>query len=214
MLLRLIRKRRMMGQKLFILLLFFIGITMVVINAYWFIKGISAVESIPIEVNETAPPQELQPTTTIEQDKALENKPVTGEQYAHLLIPKLEARIPIFYGSKEEQLKHGIGHVERTALPGEDNNMVLSGHRDTVFRHLGKIEKGDQFIVETKAGTFTYRVRKIRIVDKDSRTVIIPKPRPTLTVITCYPFGFVGNAPKRFVVIADLVVEQKVEELI
>lgn len=75
----------------------------------------------------------------------------------------------------------------------------------TVDLHLRKIEKGDRFIVETEKERFTYLVKKIRIVDKDDRTVIVPKPKATLTVITCYPFGYAGKAPKRFVVMAELI---------
>ncbi len=195
-------------QTIVILLLLFIGLTTVIVNAYWFVKGISVVESIPHEVNESTPEQLFQPLASTEEVQRQQYKPAYGEQYGHLLISKLEAKIPIFYGSEEEQLKQGIGHMERTAFPGENNNMVLSGHRDTVFRHLGKIEKGDTFVVETKTGTFTYLVKKIRIVDKNNRTVIVPKPKATLTVITCYPFGFIGNAPKRFVVLADLIGEK------
>lgn len=172
-------------------------------NAYWFLKGSSAVESIPVEPNELHL-QQVQPTI-LKGGPPSQRKPFRGETYGHLLIPKLDAKIPIFYGSEEEQLKQGIGHVEGTALPGENHHTVLSGHRDTVFRHLGKIEKNDIFIVNTETGTFSYKVKKIRIVDKDNQTVMVPKPRATLSVITCYPFGFLGNAPKRFVVVADLI---------
>ncbi|WP_236034930.1 class D sortase [Alkalihalobacterium elongatum] len=199
-----------MGQSL-IILLFLMGLVIFLINAFGFFQGFFAVEKVPIEVLQPLPIYSVhseQITGAIPNPKQHyinKIKPARGEQYGHLIIPKLQAKIPIFYGAEEEQLKKGIGHVGRTAFPGENNNVVLSGHRDTVFRHLGKIEKGDRFLVETNAGDFTYLVRKIRIVDKDDQTVIVPKPKETLTVITCYPFGFAGNAPKRFVIIADLV---------
>jgi len=192
-----------MGQ-LILLLLFLTGLMMVIVNAYWFVKGVSVVEPIRVTLTDPVPKQPLKPEIPSKM-KPVDCVPKHGDQYAHLLIPKLDAKIPIYYGSKEAQLKQGIGHVERTALPGEPNNTVLSGHRDTVFRHLGKIEKGDRFIVETEKERFTYLVKKIRIVDKDDRTVIVPKPKATLTVITCYPFGYAGKAPKRFVVMAELI---------
>ncbi len=101
--------------------------------------------------------------------------------------------------------KNGVGHYAGSVLPGEADNCVLSGHRDTVFRRLGEVGQGDILIVRTSAGTFTYKVRKVRIVDADDRTVIVPKPKATLTVSTCYPFRYVGPAPQRYVLVANLI---------
>lgn len=193
-----------MTQKLIILLLFSTSLVFLSVNSYWFIKGFLAVKTVPIETYDV-PNYHTEKALSFNKKKLLDTTPVYGKQYAHLIIPKLEAKIPIYYGSKKDQLKYGIGHVEGTAFPGEMNNTVLSGHRDTVFRHLGKIEKGDHLIVETKRGQFTYKVKKIRIVEEDDQTVIVPKPKATLTVITCYPFSFIGSAPQRFVLIAELI---------
>lgn len=133
-------------------------------------------------------------------------RPEKGENIGNLLIPKIGATLPIFHGTDEDELMKGVGHFAGSVLPGENDNSVLSGHRDTVFRELGDVEKGDLLIVETSAGTFTYKVRKTRIVDADDRTVIVPKPKATLTVSTCYPFDFIGSgAPERFILFADLV---------
>lgn len=130
--------------------------------------------------------------------------PDIGDKIGELIIPKLHAAIPVYHGTNEEELDNGVGHYADSVLPGENDNSVLSGHRDTVFRRLGEVEKGDSLIVRTSAGEFEYIVDKIRIVDKDDRTVIVPKPVATLTVSTCYPFYFVGSAPKRFVIVAYL----------
>jgi sortase A len=73
-----------------------------------------------------------------------------------------------------------------------------------VFRRLGKVGEGDWLIVRTSAGEFRYKVNKVRIVDEDDRTVIVPKPRATLTVSTCYPFEYIGPAPKRYILVAYL----------
>lgn len=131
--------------------------------------------------------------------------PKVGKEMGTLSIPRINAILPIFHGTNEDELEKGIGHYAKSVLPGEKDNSVLAGHRDTVFRHLGEVKIGDQLIVSTSAGTFTYKVHKIRIVDKDDRTVIIPKPRPTLTVSTCYPFRYIGPAPQRYVLVAGLV---------
>lgn len=136
---------------------------------------------------------------------AIERTFESGEKIGDLVIPKINARIPIYHGTDEDELQKGVGHFAGSVLPGEDDNSVLSGHRDTVFRKLGEVGKGDKLIVKASYGTFTYRVKKVRIVDADDRTVIVPKPRATLTVSTCYPFDFIGSAPERYVLVADLI---------
>lgn len=137
--------------------------------------------------------------------KLYEDTPEIGEKIGILTIPKLDRSIPIYQGTDEEILKKGVGHYARSVLPGNNNNAVLSGHRDTVFRGLGKVGKHDTLIVTTKSGEFLYKVKKVRIVDKNDRTVIVPKPKSTLTVTTCYPFSFIGDAPKRYVLVAELL---------
>ena len=93
-------------------------------------------------------------------------------------------------------------------LPGEEDNCVLSGHRDTVFAKLGKLKIDDQLIVQTSAGTYTYEIKRIRIVDKDDKTVIVPADHAVLTLTTCYQFYFVGSAPDRYILTADLVISK------
>lgn len=132
-------------------------------------------------------------------------RPEIGDEIGELAIPKLKAVLPIFHGTDEDELAKGVGHFADSVLPGEKDNSVLSGHRDTVFRKLGEVGVGDELIVTTEAGEFTYKVRKVRIVDAVDRTVIVPKPRATLTVSTCYPFDFVGSAPERYILEAYLV---------
>lgn len=136
-------------------------------------------------------------------------RPKIGEQIGELSIPKLSKSLPIFHGANEDELAKGVGHFTGSVLPGEKDNSVLSGHRDTVFRQLGRIGKGDLLIVRTSAGEFTYKVMRTRIVDADDRTVIVPKPRATLTVTTCYPFSYIGDAPQRYILIADLINRKK-----
>jgi sortase A len=137
-------------------------------------------------------------------------RPKKGEMFGNLFIPKLNADLPIYHGTDEDELEKGVGHFAGSVLPGEKDNSVLSGHRDTVFRKLGDVGKGDLLVVMTDAGEFTYKVRKVRIVDADDRTVIVPKPRATLTVTTCYPFDFIGDAPERYILVADLIEEKAI----
>jgi len=122
-----------------------------------------------------------------------------GDLIGNLAIPELEASIPIYHGASEEELKKGIGHVANSMLPGEGGNIVLSGHRDTVFRRLGELEVGDSLHVENGGQSYHYKIKRIRIVKANNTTVLVPKPKETLTVTTCYPFRFIGSAPERYV---------------
>jgi len=122
-----------------------------------------------------------------------------------LTIPALERILPIVEGTEEEDLKLGVGHFSGSVLPGENDNSVLSGHRGTVFAKLDELEIGDQLITTTSSGTFIYEINELRIVDKDDKTVIVPTDHAVLTLTTCYPFHFIGNAPKRYIVSADLI---------
>jgi sortase A len=133
-----------------------------------------------------------------------EDRPESGEQFGELYIPKLAATLPVFEGTEEEELELGVGHYDGSVLPGEKDNCVLAGHRDTVFRRLGEVGVGDTLIVRTAMGEFEYVVDKVRIVDKEDRTVIVPKPKATLTISTCYPFRYIGSAPQRYVLVAYL----------
>lgn len=133
-----------------------------------------------------------------------------GKIFGSLTIPALQQNpIPIIEGTRDDDLKKGVGHFIQSVFPGENDNCVLSGHRDTVFSKLGKLKIGDQFIVQTSAGTFTYEIKRKRIVDKDDKTVIVPTDHAVLTVTTCYPFNFIGSAPDRYVLVADLVMHKK-----
>lgn len=142
---------------------------------------------------------------SITKDELYTSLPSKGEEFAKLSIPKLDITLPIYEGTTEEDLKKGVGHYSDSVLPGENDNSILSGHRDTVFRNLDKLEKGDQLVITTSEHTFRYQIQKIRIVDKDDKTVIVPKPRATLTLTTCYPFGYIGAAPKRYIIEAFLI---------
>jgi sortase A len=131
--------------------------------------------------------------------------PNKGDVFGKISIPKLKQEFPILHGSDQKELAKGVGHFIGSVLPGEPDNTVLAGHRDTVFRKLGQIEMGDLINIETSAGKFTYRITKQRIVDQDDRTVIVPYDHAVLTLVTCYPFDYIGAAPQRYILIGELV---------
>ncbi len=121
-----------------------------------------------------------------------------------LSFPSIKKMVNIFEGTDSTSLAKGAGHYIQSVMPGIANNSVIAGHRDTVFSNLGKVKIGDPVVITVQTGRFTYVVTRIRIVDKNDRTVIVPTSGATLTLSTCYPFKFFGNAPKRYIVIAVL----------
>jgi len=127
----------------------------------------------------------------------------TGETIGTLYIPRLDRELPIVEGTDEEELEHGVGHYSDTGYPGENRQILLSGHRDTVFRDFGELEHGDEFHVKMKNGTFIYEFIDHEIVSADDTTVIdLAREDEYLTASTCYPFSFIGSAPDRFVIYA------------
>lgn len=131
--------------------------------------------------------------------------PAEGDSFGSLIIPMLDLELPIIQGTSDKELDKGVGHFLQSVLPGENDNSVLSGHRETYFKDLGNLEIGDLLIAQTSAGIFTYEVSGTRIVSEDDRTVIVPTDHAVLTLTTCYPFDFIGSAPERYIVSADLV---------
>jgi sortase A len=115
-------------------------------------------------------------------------------------IPRIGLSAVIVEGSDDRSLRLGVGHISGTALPGEPGNVALAGHRDTFFRPLRKIHPNDEIRLTTFTGTSTYRVDWAKVVGPDDTEVLKAGNYPTLTLVTCYPFYFVGSAPKRFIV--------------
>src|SRR5205814_8666088 len=101
-------------------------------------------------------------------------------------------------------LRRAVGHIPGTALPGERGNAGFAAHRDTFFGPLKAVRSGDEVIVTTAGGQYRYAVTGTRIVDPEDVSVLAPTPDTTLTLVTCYPFDYVGSAPQRFIVRATL----------
>jgi sortase A len=127
----------------------------------------------------------------------------TGSLIGSLDIPRLGVSAVIAEGDGEATLKVAIGHLPDTPLPWHEGNSALAGHRDTVFRPLQHIRPGDELHVSTLHGDFRYRVRDTTVVGPNDLWVLDPTDRPTLTLITCYPFSCLGKAPRRFIVRAE-----------
>lgn len=117
-----------------------------------------------------------------------------------LRLPRLGLEAPILAGTDDKTLNRGIGHIQGTALPGAPGNSGLAGHRDSFFRVLKDIAVGDVLEVETLDGHRSYIVERAWIVHPDDVSVLEPTPSEAVTLVTCYPFYFVGSAPQRFIV--------------
>jgi sortase A len=132
-----------------------------------------------------------------------EFNPFTGDVVGILYIPRIDAELPIVEGTDADDLEKGVGHYKGTAWPLGNDQIVLSGHRDTVFRRMGEVKIGDELIVKVPYGEFTYIMESSKVVDANDLTVIKPTaPDEVLTVTTCYPFRYVGNAPDRYILTA------------
>lgn len=132
----------------------------------------------------------------------------TGQTVGTLYIPRLDRELPIVEGTDEEDLEHGVGHYSDTGYPGENRQILLSGHRDTVFRNFGELEHGDEFHIKMENGLFIYKFKDHEIVSADDTTVIdLDRKDEYLTISTCYPFSYIGSAPDRFVIYAYPVTE-------
>lgn len=131
--------------------------------------------------------------------------PRRGELVGRLDIPRLHLSAIVLEGDDDRTLKLGVGHVPGTALPGRPGNVALAAHRDSYFRPLRGIRTADEIEMTTPRRSYRYRVDSVRVVDPGAVEVLRDSPAPSLTLVTCYPFGWVGNAPKRFIVRASRV---------
>ena len=131
--------------------------------------------------------------------------PAVGEAIGMLEIPTRGLSAAVVHGDTDEVLRVAIGHLPDTPLPWEGGNTALAGHRDTFFRSLRQVRPDDALWLKTAHGEFQYRVRQTLVVEPEDVWVLDPTPVATLTLITCYPFNYVGNAPQRFIVRAERI---------
>ena len=124
----------------------------------------------------------------------------TGDPIGRIEIDRLGLQAIVAEGTDARTLRRAVGHVPSTPLPGDDGNVVLAGHRDTFFRPLKSVEEGDRIRVTTPGERVEYEVTSIEVVGPEDVDVMWPTKERTLTLITCYPFHYIGPAPDRYVV--------------
>jgi sortase A len=137
-----------------------------------------------------------------EQHTASQPKPVVkeGDVLGRMVIQRLGLSVAVLQGTTQKTLLLGVGHIEGTALPGEAGNIGIAGHRDTYFRVLKDIRTNDEIQLQTTSGVARYEVDWIQITAPGDGGIVAPASESALTLVTCYPFHYVGAAPERFVV--------------
>ncbi len=142
----------------------------------------------------------VMPATVAPAPKPVAHNPVDGELIGEIEIPRLGLTAIIAQGDSAAILQRAVGHLPGTALPGTVGNVALAGHRDTFFRPLSRMRAGDAITLKTPDGDFEYQVEAITIVAPTAIDVLRPTGGRTLTLITCFPFYYVGFAPNRFII--------------
>jgi sortase A len=128
----------------------------------------------------------------------------SSDGLTRISIPKISLQAMVVEGTSRKELLVGLGHLKQTPIPGEDGNAVLTAHRDTFFRHIHELSKGDEVMVQRGGKTYRYEVTGKKIVNPDDVSVLRQSGDKRLTLITCYPTYFIGPAPERLVVFAKL----------
>jgi len=123
-----------------------------------------------------------------------------GDVLGRIDIPRIGVSVAVLQGTTSRTLRLGVGHINGTALPGEPGNIGIAGHRDTYFRALKDIRRDDEIQLETAAGITRYEVEWIQVTSPSDIGVLAPTTESSLTLVTCYPFYYIGAAPKRFIV--------------
>jgi len=169
-----------------ILLLGYVGFTLLEVRLY----QVSVKRSLQKEIQAEKERPQSQPKPPVRK----------GDVLGRMDIPRLGMSVAVLQGTSSRILRLGIGHIASTPLPGETGNIGIAGHRDTFFRGLKDIRKNDEIQLQTTSGLSRYQVDWMRVVANDDQNVLAPSTESALTLVTCYPFYFVGPAPKRFVV--------------
>jgi len=131
--------------------------------------------------------------------------PATGNWVARLDAPSVHLSATVLEGSDDATLARGAGHIEYTSLPGQEGNVGIAGHRDTTFRVTEQLRNGDAIELTTADRIYRYVVTRTFVVEPEDVYVLHPGDRPMLTLVTCYPFTYIGHAPHRYIIQGVLV---------
>jgi sortase A len=169
--------------------------------------ALGIVESVRADIYQIVERRQFAGSIAPEDSRAPASRPTVGSAIGTIEIARISLSAIVVEGDGGKQLELAAGHVPGTAFPGEPGNSAISGHRDTVFRALRLIRKNDEITVTTHRGKFIYRITSTQIVQPGAIEVLFPTKSEVLTLVTCYPFYFVGPAPRRFIVRAERVAD-------
>lgn len=133
------------------------------------------------------------------------NRPGIGEEFGTLIIPSINFEGPVLHGDSKLELDQGVGHFAGSTMPGENGNVIISGHRHTIFRPLEYVKVGDEVVFETTYGKYKYKVSEIKVLDESDASDLAVLDHERLTMYTCYPFTAIGNTSERLIFICDFI---------
>lgn len=189
-----------MAKNKFPLLIIFTGLILVGIGLWQFIEVKTQTHASLKEAKDLIADQ---PAVAPKKRVVNSPPPDMGETVGLLAIPKIKAELAIVEGTDPDDLEKGVGHYKGAYFPGDQGQIVLSGHRDTVFRKLGELKIGDLLKMEMPYGSYSYEIIDTKIVKSDDTSIItLQHEKEELILTTCYPFSYVGNAPKRYIIYA------------
>jgi len=178
-----------------------------------FEQAVASESASPVTVPDVENDPVVEPDYSLWSSKRINDYHVSHTQrddapLAILSIDKLDLKVPVYNGTDEINLNRGAGRIKGTARVGSPGNLGIAAHRDGFFRVLKDIEIGDSIDMLTQKGKSQFVVSSITIVDPSDISVLAPTDDPTITLVTCYPFYFVGHAPKRYIVKGELISKQ------
>jgi sortase A len=135
--------------------------------------------------------------------KSISDSLEEGDIVGILRIPSINLEVPISEGTEPPELRASVGHVPSSGLPGEGEQVFLAGHNDSTFRRAGELKDGDELVIETRNGTFTYTMHAHEIVHETETDVITPGDRESLVLMTCFPFTGIGSPTERYLIYAQ-----------
>lgn len=185
--------------------LFLLGVTLLSLAFFDNLKHAYYISQLFITQDVVVEAADISGDSAAEETTGATTFPKFGDQYGELTIESAGIVSPIFVGDSPELLLHGAGHYYGSTFPGEKGNTVLAGHRNSVFRTLGEAKIGDEVLLETTYGDYTYEIIETKITSSDDQSILDPTEEDIITLYTCYPFDYIGNSPDRYSIIAQLV---------
>ena len=184
----------------------FIILAIVLTVKYFYGAEIEETVSLASKVSIDVENKVVLETVLNEESNTLENYPEYGTQYATIQIPAIDVDLPVYFGDTLEILKNGVGHSSGSYFPGEGGSIIYMGHNSTsVFRRFSELQIGDEIIVTTTYGEYTYEIYDMALINEtETDKLPIQKEEEILMVYTCYPFNNIGYATQRYVVYAKL----------